>query len=387
MKNGKKSVFFYVLSEKRNMKFSVNSSALEKLLSKVIPAIPARTPMQVIEHFLVQIQENILTVTGTDLDMFITSNMNIDADGDFEAIIPAKLFYDLVRSIPDSMIHFETGDNSTLNLKTDSGVYQLGYAEANEYPQLPAITYTKQVQITGGVLKNAFELTSFAVSKEPMRPAMTGILFDFTEDGLKFVATDGHRLVRYIHKPLKFEEADQIVVPSKTVDILLKFVGDAQVTISYTSSNVLFRFADITMISNLINQKYPAYNSVIPLENENLLRLDKKPLVSAVKRMLLFDSTNFPKVKLSMTENHVEVSSEDINKGSRGTESIHCEYNGTPMEIAFNTNFMYDVINHMEQDRLLFKFESPTRAALVEGVEPNEEKDVLMLLMPVRLNV
>lgn len=369
------------------MKFAVNSSALEKLLGKVIPAIPPRTPMQVIEHFLVQIQENILTVTGTDLDMFITCTMNIDSDGDFEAIIPAKLFYDLVRSIPDSMIHFEAGDNKTLNLKTDSGVYQLGYAEATDFPQLPAVTYTKQVNIAGSVLKNAFDLTSFAASKEPMRPAMTGILFDFTDEGLKFVATDGHRLVRYIHKTLKFEEADQIVVPSKTVDILLKFVGDAQVAVSYTSSNVLFRFSDITMISNLINQKYPAYNSVIPLENENILKLDKKPLVSAVKRMLLFDSTSFPKVKLSLNESVVEVSSEDINKGSRGTESIPCEYNGAPMEIAFNTNFMYDVINHMEQDKLLFRFESPTRAALVEGLEPTGDKDVLMLLMPVRLNV
>ncbi|MCE1190093.1 MAG: DNA polymerase III subunit beta [Ignavibacteria bacterium] len=369
------------------MKFSINSTSLEKLLSKVIPAIPPRTPMPVIENFLFQIQENLLTVTGTDLDMFITCTMSIDADGEFESIIPARLFYDLVRSIPDSIINFEVTGNGSLNMRTDFGSYQIGYADSSQFPQVPAITYTKQVTIIGSVLKNAIDLTSFAVSKEPMRPAMTGILFDFTDEGLKFVATDGHRLVRFIYKPLTFEEADQIVVPIKAVDVLLKFAGDSPVSISYTNSNILFRFGEITMISSLINQKYPAYNSVIPLENDNLLTLDKKPLIGAVKRMLLFDSSNFPKVKIGLSENMVEISSEDIDKGSRGTETLQCDYTGVPMEIAFNTHFLYDILSHMEQEKLVFRFESPSRASLIEGAEAAEDREILMLLMPVRLNV
>ena len=368
------------------MKFSINSRTLEKVLAKVFPAIPTRTPMSVIENFLFKITENLLTITATDLELFMQSNLPVDAIEDFDCLIPAKLFFDIIRSLPDTQLSFETVAGSKLKLKTESGTYHIGYSETTEYPSVPSTSYTKEFTIPGKSLRRALEQSVFAVSKEPMRPAMTGLLLDFTDEGLKFVGTDGHKLVRFINKSLKFEEAEQIIIPEKTISVLLKLLSDDNVYIYYNATNVHFKVNEINMISVLINQKYPAYNSVIPLENENILKIYTEPLLTAVKRMQLFSTSNFQQVKLSLTENSLELSSEDVDRGSSGSETVFCEYLGAPMDIAFNTSFMSDVLSHMHEEKIAFRFDSPTRAAIIESTKVKEDEDVLMLLMPVRLN-
>ena len=368
------------------MKFNINSRTLEKVLSRVFPAVPTRTPMSAIENFLFQINENILTITATDLELFMQSNMPVDASEDFECLIPAKLFFDIVRSLPDTQLSVETVSGSKLRLKTESGTYHVGYTETGEFPAIPSISYTKQFNLPGKTIRRALEQSIFAVSKEPMRPAMTGLLFDFTDEGLKFVGTDGHKLVRFINKSLKFSEPEQIIVPEKTISVLLKLISDDNVDVYYNATNVHFKMNDISMISVLINQKYPAYNSVIPLENENILKIDTDPLLTAVKRMQLFSTSNFQQVKLGISENSLELSSEDIDRGSSGSETIACEYIGSKMDIAFNTSFLFEVLNHLKNEKIVFRFDSPTRATIIESTQVKEDEDVLMLLMPVRLN-
>jgi DNA polymerase-3 subunit beta len=369
-----------------DMRFTVNSDILEKLLAKVIPAVPPRTPVQILENFLFDIRENQLTVTGTDMDLFIQSSIPVDADGRFTAVIPAKLFYELIRTLKDTQIQFEATEGNSLQMKTESGKYEIGFASPEEYPELPEVPLKSEFSISGKLLRRAIEQTQFAASRESMRAAMNGLLLDLTEDGLKFVATDGHRLVRFIYKQLQFDEPEQIIVPIKTLEALLKFLGEDEVTLRYSGTNLEFDLLNIKLITNLINQRYPAYNNVIPLENENFLTVETAPLLAAVKRMLLFDTKGFPKVKLLVDEDRVEVSSEDHEKGSRGQETISCDYKGKSMDIGFNTQFLSDMLSHVEGDKLMFRLDSPFRAAIMECTEAKEGEDLLMLLMPVRLN-
>jgi DNA polymerase-3 subunit beta len=271
-------------------------------------------------------------------------------------------------------------------MKTESGKYEIGFASPEEYPELPEVPLKSEFSISGKLLRRAIEQTQFAASRESMRAAMNGLLLDLTEDGLKFVATDGHRLVRFIYKQLQFDEPEQIIVPIKTLEALLKFLGEDEVTLRYSGTNLEFDLLNIKLITNLINQRYPAYNNVIPLENENFLTVETAPLLAAVKRMLLFDTKGFPKVKLLVDEDRVEVSSEDHEKGSRGQETISCDYKGKSMDIGFNTQFLSDMLSHVEGDKLMFRLDSPFRAAIMECTEAKEGEDLLMLLMPVRLN-
>jgi DNA polymerase-3 subunit beta len=224
------------------------------------------------------------------------------------------------------------------------------------------------------------------MSKEDMRPAMTGTLFEFTTEGLKFVATDGHRLVKYINKSVKTGTDEQYIVPERAITVLSKLLGESDVKLFLSKTNISFVNGDLEFITRLIGEKYPAYSSVIPLENENILKIDRLELNDAIKRMMIFSSSSSKQVKFSIAKNNLEVSAEDIDLGSNAVENIKCDYDGDQMDIGFNTQYVSDILNHVSDDTVKFKLHSPTKACIIEPVHVPEEEELMLLLMPVRLN-
>lgn len=368
------------------MEFKVNSKILEKLLSKVIPAVPARTPMPILENFLLDIKDGLLTVTATDLEVAIRSSINVAADENIKIIVAAKLLYDIVRSLGETQIHFLTESNSRLKLTTENGTYNLSFSDPEDFPDIPEVSKEKEITLNGQDIKKAIDTTSFAMSKEDMRPAMTGTLLEFSEEGLRFVTTDGHRLVKFVNKKITSKKESQHIIPERAVSVLSKQLSESDVKFYLSKTHLLVQFSDIDFISRLIGEKYPAYNSVIPLENENILKIKTEELQSTVKRMMLFSTSNSKQVKLSLSENNLEVSAEDIDHGSNAKEKIACEYNGEEMSIGFNTAYLNDILSHVYKDEIIFKINSPTKACLIEPVEKDENEDLMLLLMPVRLN-
>jgi DNA polymerase-3 subunit beta len=224
------------------------------------------------------------------------------------------------------------------------------------------------------------------MSKEDMRPAMTGTLFEFTADGLKFVTTDGHRLVRLVYKNVKTGTEEQYIVPERAISVLSKLLGETDVKIYLGKSHISFIIGEVEFSSRLIAEKYPAYSSVIPLENENILRIKRHDLLSTIKRMMLFSSSSSKQVKFSISKNNIVVSAEDIDLGSNATEKISCEYSGDQMDIGFNTQYVNDILTHVDDEEVLFKLHSPTKACIIEPGKKMEGEDLTLLLMPVRLN-
>jgi DNA polymerase-3 subunit beta len=137
----------------------------------------------------------------------------------------------------------------------------------------------------------------------------------------------------------------------------------------------------------LISQKYPDYNSVIPLENEYKMKVNTKELHSVIKRMLLFSPASSRRVKFSVNDNNLEVSAEDLDLGNSAKENLMCEYEGEPLDIGFNAAYVNDILAHMgSEENLIFKLHSPTKAVIINPEKENENQDLMMLLMPVRLN-
>ncbi len=368
------------------MEFKVNSKVLEKLLGRIIPAIPTRTPMPILENFLFDIKDGLMTVSATDLEISLRSSINVPSDENLKMIIPARLLYDIIRSLDETQITFTTAGGSKLKLKTDSGTYNIGYSSSEDFPEIHAIARDKEVVINGLDLKKALDQTSFAMSKEDMRPAMTGTLFEFSQEGLRFVSTDGHRLVKFVNKNITSATDEQYIVPERAISVLSKLLDDTDVKFYLIKSHVSFLIGDLEFISRLIGEKYPAYNSVIPLENENTLFINKTNLNSTIRRMMLFSSSSSKQVKLSISNNKLEVSAEDIDHGSDAIENIDCKYDGDTMDIGFNTAYVNDILSHVGEDNIIFKLHSPTKAVIVNPVEQKENQDLMMLLMPVRLN-
>jgi DNA polymerase III subunit beta len=368
------------------MEFKINSRVIEKLLSKIIPAVPNRTPMPILENFLFEIKDGLLTVSATDLEIALRSTLNVNADKNLRMVIPARLLYDIIRSLPDTLIHFELEGNQKLKIKTENGIYILSYSSPEEFPAIPSVVKEKEISINGTDLKKAIDQTSFAMSKEDMRPAMTGTLLEFTKEGLKFVTTDGHRLVKYVYKTVKTDAEDQYIVPERAISVLSKLLTDSDVKIFFSKTNISFHIDDLEFTSRLIGEKYPAYSSVIPAENENQLKVNRDHLHSTIRRMLLFSASNSKQVKFSIGKNNLEVSAEDVDHGSNATENIYCDYNGEPMDIGFNTAYVSEILSHVNSEELIFKLHSPTKACIIEPTALSENEDLMLLLMPVRLN-
>lgn len=368
------------------MDFKLNSKLLEKHLAKIIPAVPTRTPMPILENFLFEIKDGSLTISATDLEIALRTSLNVTADQNIKMVVPARLLFDIIKSLDDALINFSVAGNGKIKIKTDNGTYNLSYSPSEDFPEIPVVSKEKEVVIAGSDLKKALDQTAFAMSKEDMRPAMTGTLFEFSKDGLRFVATDGHRLVKFINKTFLSETQEQYIIPERAVSVLQKSVSDNDVKIYLSKVYASFIINDLEFICRLIAEKYPAYNSVIPLENENILKVFRSELLSAIKRMMLFSTTNQKQVKFSISENLLEVSAEDIDHGSDAKETIKCEYKGDPMDIGFNTAYVNDILSHLEGEQVIFKLHSPTKAGIIEPVTKSEKEDVMMLLMPVRLN-
>jgi DNA polymerase-3 subunit beta len=375
------------------MEFKVNSKELEKLLTKIIPAVPTRTPMPILENFLFEIKDGMLTIYATDLEISLKSSINIVTDDNANIVVPAKLLYDVVRSLGDTAVHFNVAGNGKLNLSTDNGQYVLSYLNSSEFPEIPSFPEENEsddlaeTSINGLELKEALDRTAFAMSKEEMRPAMMGTLFEFVEEGLRFVSTDGHRLVNFLNKKISKDINNQYIVPEKAISVLQKVLDEKDVKLYMSKTHISFKLSDIELITRLIGQKYPDYKSVIPLENEFLMTLETKELHSAIKRMMLFSTSNTRRVKFSIKENNLEISAEDLDIGASGKENIKCEYGGDPIDIGFNSAYVNDILSHLSAEKeIVFRLHSPTKAVIVVPKEKKENEELMMLIMPVRLN-
>src|SRR3989339_1040094 len=316
------------------MEFKVNSKELEKLLSKIIPAVPTRTPMPILENFLFEVKDGQLTIYATDLEISLKSSLNIVAEENIKIVVPARLLNDVVRSLKDTTIHFKLMANKKINIVTDMGKYTISYLDADEFPEIPSVETDKnakdinEVLINGEELRQAFEKCAFAMSKEEMRPAMMGTLFEFRDDGLRLVTTDGHRLVNMLNKNIKAAFNQQYVVPERAVSVLLKILNEKDVKIHLTKTYVSFKLNDIELITRLISQKYPDYASVIPLENEFFMKVNTRDIHESIKRMMLFSTSSTRRVKFSVTTDALEISAEDLDIGASGEEKVVCEYEG-----------------------------------------------------------
>ncbi len=377
------------------MNFKVNSKELEKTLAKVFPAIPAKTPIEILGNFFVDITNGVMTIYATDLEMAIKSSVNVTADKDFKAVINARKFFDTIKALGDNALNFEVLDNYRIKMTWDKGEFILSYLPPDEFPQIPEFPADESdgeifsFSLTGNELKTAIDKTSFAISKETFRPAMMGILFEFGEEGLRFVSTDGHRLINILYKQYGTEQPRSYVVPGDVMQILHKVLDEKEVNIMFSKSHAAFRLNGLELITRLIDERYPDYKSVIPLENEFTLTFDPKVLLTTVKRVMAIATDKIKRVKFNLSAgNEVEISSEDMEIGDSGKEKVVAEYVGDAMEIGFNANYLNDVLTHLgDEEKVIMKLHSPNKAVVIVPGENKENQELTMLLMPVRLNV
>lgn len=180
--------------------------------------------------------------------------------------------------------------------------------------------------------------------------------------------------------------AKDIIIPAKALSLIDKVAAGTQTKVAISATHVMFKFDGTSLISRLIEEKYPNYESVIPLDNEKKLVVNKHEMLQSVRRVSLYSNTTTHQIRLSVGSDQMKITAEDQDFGSEAKEKISCDYSSDDMEIGFNSGYVVDVLSHLESDEVEFKLSSPNRAAIISPVTQKEGEDVLMLIMPVRLN-
>ncbi len=369
-----------------SMKFSASSSDLVKALSIVSGAVPNKATLPILETILFENKDGKLQLTATDLEISIIEAMSIDIEEDGAVAIPAKRLIETLRQLPDIPVSFEVDEEFNINFKTDKGNYKLVGEDANEFPDVPDLNQESTLETSKDVMLNAINKTMFAVSDDDLRPAMMGVFFDIGTDESKFVATDGHRLVRYVNSTLTSKNEIQFIVPEKALNLVQKALYSDECALTVTEDHARFKSGNTVVITRLINEQYPNYESVIPRDNDKSLEVSKEQMLATVKRVAIFSSSTTRQIRLQIGDDKITISAQDIDMSSEAKETIACDYSGEEFEIGFNAGYLADVLNNVDGEEVHFEFSTPNRAGIVKPSDEEEGEQILMLVMPVMLN-
>ena len=374
------------------MKFIVSSLKLLKNLQALSGVIGTKNTLPILDDFLFQLTENELKITTSDLDVTMSVSMVPDmVEGTGEVTIPARLLLEIMKNFPDVPITINV-DNNTLavELIAGEGRYKLAGHKSDEFPQLPVMADTSVWEIPADVLARGFEKTVFATGVDEIRPIMSGVFMEMTENYLTFVATDAHKLVRYRRMDVKSDVVASFIMPKKPINQLkniLGTLGDEPVRIEFNKTNASYVFGDYVLICRLLEGRYPNYEAVIPKNNPNQLTIDRQTFLSAIRRVAVFSSKATHQVRFRIMGQELTLTAEDIDFYNEAKERLTCSYEGDDMEIGFNSRFLQEMLSNFDSETIKIEMSAPNRAGIIIPVgDENASEDLLMLLMPVMLN-
>lgn len=368
------------------MKFNISSSDLVKALSAVSGAVPNKATLPILETILFECEDGKIRLTATDLEISIIEYMNADIEDEGSVAIPARRLIETLRQLPNIPVSFDVDEKFNVKFRTDKGTYKLVGEDPDEFPEVPNLDEGQTLETTKEVILKAINKTLFAVSNDDLRPAMMGVYFDIGPNESKFVATDGHRLVRYIKQDLTSDKEISFIVPEKALTLVQKALHHEECVLTITDDHARFKSGNTIVITRLINEQYPNYESVIPRDNDKKLAINKEQILATVKRVSIFSSSTTRQIRLQMHPDKLTIRAEDIDMSSEAKETISCEYSADEMEIGFNAKYLADVLGNVDGDEVFFEFSTPNRAGIVKPSEEDDDEQMLMLVMPVMLN-
>ena len=371
------------------MKFIVSSSYLLKQLQVLGSVINSSNTLPILDNFLFELDHKNLSVSASDLETTMSATLEIDSTSKGSVAVPAKLLLDILKTFPEQPLTFTVEENSTIEISSNSGKYAIAYAPGEEFPKSVNLDNPSSTVVASEVLATAISKTIFAAGNDDLRPVMSGVFFQFSPEGLIFVATDAHKLVKYSRSDVKASQVADFIMPKKPLNILKSILGtsDADVTIEYNDSNATFSFESYILTCRLIDGKYPNYEAVIPKENPNKLMINRVLLLNSVRRVAIFSNKTTHQIRLKIAGAELNISAEDIDYSNKAEERLTCDYQGDDMQIGFNSRFLSEMLTNLTSDEIMLEMSMPNRAGILTPIDGLDEGEtVTMLVMPVMLN-
>jgi DNA polymerase III subunit beta len=372
------------------MKVTVERAQLLKSLGHVHRVVERRNTIPILGNVLIRGDGQRLSLRATDLDLEMTETLAAEVATAGSTTVPAHMFYDIVRKLPDgSQIVLEaSGDRAVLTIRAGRSRFTLQTLPESDFPDLAAGDMTHTFKLTAAEVKRLIDKTQFAISTEETRYYLNGIYLHAAGSAkaatLRAVATDGHRLAQVdLPLPKGATGMPGVIVPRKTVGEIQRLIEDneTEITIELSQGKIRLTFGDVVLTSKLIDGTFPDYGRVIPQGNDKELVVDKKDFESAVDRVSTISSERGRAVKLALSGGKLILSVTNPDSGS-ATEELEVEYGSDNLDIGFNSRYLLDIAAQIDGDVAVLRLADPGSPTLIQD---REAKGALYVLMPMRV--
>lgn len=369
------------------MRFNISSAELLKCLTDVSKAVPAKSPIPILENLLFVLKGEKLEITASDSELTLRTLVEVEQSGeDGGMAVPARHMTELLKSLPDQPIEIATVGDSSFECRWSTGNSTLPYFPAEDFPEIKGVG-ENAVRFTIGAhtLSKGIVSTVYAAADDEMRPQMNGIFFDLDTASSTLVASDSHKLICYSADGVNIGEKTSFILHKKPAAVLAPLLEreEGDVEVSFDENNAVFHFSETLMICRLVVGKFPRYRDVIPQNNASILRIDRQMLLSTVKRVTVCANKASNVIKLTLGPGTLEMSAQDLGFNIAAYEKLPCEYDGEDLTIGFKSQFLTEILANMNCETVVMKFSDARRAALIIPSEEEEESGKLCgILMP-----
>jgi DNA polymerase-3 subunit beta len=379
------------------MKFIVSSSSLLKQLQMLNGVLNSSNTLPILDNFLFEVENHRLTISVSDLETTMTTQLAVESKDSGNVAVPAKLLIDTLKTFPDQPLTFSVDKKRlAIEISSDQGKYKITGQNGDEFPKAPQVENSQSIDIEAAVLSRAISKTLFAAGNDELRPVMSGVFVQFSPENTTFVATDAHKLVRYRRSDIKSSGNASFILPRKPLNLMKNILGNVEgiVRLEYNATNARLSWGiapdgtvGTTMVCRLIDGKYPNYEAVIPKNNPNKLTVDTSALLASIRRVAIFANKTTHQVRLKVAGSELNISAEDLDFSNEASERLTCSYIGDDMEIGFNSKFLAEMLVNIDSEEATIEMSAPNRAGiLLPNTRQTDAEDTLMLVMPVMLN-
>lgn len=371
------------------MKFNIDGKLLQQQLSAVNKVINSKNALSILDNFLFELEGSQLTITGSDQENTVKAKLEVvDSDGSGRIALPAKTLLEITKEISNQPVSFSLNEHTgEIDLTFLNGNFRFMGINADEFPKGDSLEMeAKEFTVPASVVIKGIENTVYAVSQETIRPIMTGIYWDIHENDVVFVASDTHKLVRYITREVAPGFERGFIMPSKPANILKGIIGkEDTVNIKIGEKGACFSFGDFSLTCRFIKGNYPNYNRVIPTDNPYMVTVDRQSMLNAMRRVAIFASKASNLVKVEMQQGLMRLAAQDLDYGTSAEERVMCDYQGSDMTIGFNSAFTVEILNNMGGDTTVIKLSDPARPGIFEPLEQEPNTELTTIQMPMQV--
>ena len=371
------------------MKFKISRSDFFKTLSHLQGIVDKKNSLPILANILIEAKDNELILSSTDMDISVIEKISCNVSEDGATTINSQILYDIVRKIDDnSEIEIVSNNGKLLSLRSEGSRFSLACLPKEDYPIIEKDNPGVDIILNSKILFNLIDKTKFAISNEETRYFLNGLYFNVTNENNKnivtLVGTDGHRLAKFSHEiEGQIDQVSGVIIPKKTIYELSKLLSeiDTEVKISISSNKIVFIISEIIFISKLIDGSFPDYKRVIPNDNNNIMQVNRDNLLAAVDRVSTIANEKSPVIKFKLFQNILNLNTMN-NESSTASEDLKTKYSGDEIEIGFNSKYIMDIVNNLEDNEITINLKDNTSPVIAQE---KSNTNLVYVLMPMRV--